>query len=114
MALRHAASDAGSIARPTTTPPPRTGLVCPLPLIPFPCCLKLLRLCFTPNLGFPDKLLAGTARNQQGRARLWRGEANPCLASTVLALRAISDGRRSGNTFPLVSFERFGFGQQSR
>src|SRR5215217_7137959 len=53
MGLRHAASDAGSIARPTTTPRSRTGLVCPLPLIPFPCCLKLLCLCFTPNLGFP-------------------------------------------------------------
>ena len=39
--------------------------------------------------------------------------SEPFLASTV-ALRAISDGRCSGNTFPLVSFERFGFGQQSR
>jgi hypothetical protein len=54
------------------------------------------------------RLLAGTARSMQGRADVWRGEAHPCLASTVLALRATFDGRRSGNTFPLVSFQQLG------
>ena len=52
-----------------------------------------------------DNHLAGTARSSQGRAAVWRGEAYPCPASTVLIFRATFDGRRSGNTFPLVGLE---------
>jgi hypothetical protein len=50
---------------------------------------------------------AGTERSRQGRASARRSESLP--ASTGLAFPTTVDGRRSGNSFPLVSSELLKF-----
>ena len=52
-----------------------------------------------------DNHLAGTARSRQGRAVVWRGEANPGRRAPFWHPDNI-DGRRSGNMFLLVGFEQ--------
>ena len=52
-----------------------------------------------------DNHLAGTARSRQGRAVVWRGEANPGRRAPFWHPDNI-DGRRSGNMFLLVGLER--------
>ena len=48
-----------------------------------------------------DDRSARTARSRQGRARFWRGEANPCRRAPFWH-SAIIDGRRSGNTIRVI------------
>jgi hypothetical protein len=57
-----------------------------------------------PVARWPGRNGAEQARARRCLAR----RSEPLPASTVLAFRRNLDGRRSGNTFPLVSFEHFG------